>query len=366
MRVISLEVESFRNLKPQKIQFDKKLNILTGENAQGKTNALEAICLCALGKSPRTDKDRELIQIGEKLGRVSIEYESQFGTATIDFSIMSGKRRIAVNSVPIMKTGDLMGYFNAVWFSPDELRLVKEGPAERRRFMDIDICQTDRTYLDTLSRFNKALAQRNNILRESLPAVIDDTIGIWDSVLAKEGAKLIKKRRDFVLKLAPEAAELHGRLSGNKERLIVSYITQIAGESLGELTESYTSLLTKNRGKDVSARFTTVGAQRDDVKLSFGGAENSIDVRVYGSRGQQRTTALALKLAETQIMKEATGDTPVLLLDDVLSELDELRQGRLLSLGGELQIILTTAVLPQSLRGRTFTVSDGIISPTNI
>lgn len=366
MHVISLEVEGFRNLGAQKILFDPELNILWGENAQGKTNALEAICLCALGKSPRTDRERELIARGEKNARVKVEFSSRFGSAVIDFAFLGGKRRIAVNSVPIMRTGDLMGYFNAVWFSPDELRLVREGPAERRRFMDIDVCQTDKSYLDTLTRFNKTLSQRNNLLRDgfSSPSV-GDMLSVWDQVLAKEGAKLIRKRREFVSRLAPLAAEVHYGLSGSRESLSVRYVTGIEGETQSEIAENYAKALLSSREKDLSLRHTSVGAQRDDVRLSLGQeSEENVDVRIYGSRGQQRTAALAMKIAETRVMREVTGDYPTLLLDDVLSELDEARQKRLLSLGGGVQIILTSAnPVSQTDRGRIFRVESGRISP---
>ena len=357
MRIISFESENFRNLERQRICFDKNLNILYGNNAQGKTNTLEAICLCALGKSPRTDKDREMIKTGESYAHVAIEFESRFGDGSIEFTLSGGKRRIAVNSVPIMKTGDLMGYFNAVWFSPDELKLVKEGPQERRRFMDIDVCQTDRTYLDTLSRFNKALSQRNNLLKENFNANTEDMLCVWDAVLAKEGAKLILKRKSFIKRLSPVAKEIHFRISDGKEDLETVYFTQVKGETADELAESYLELLKNSREKDKNQRFTTVGAQRDDVKLLLSGS----DVRVFGSQGQVRTTALSLKLAETRIMAQLTGDTPVLLLDDVLSELDDERQKHLVEFDKDMQIILTTAESGSlgRLGGRLITVNCG-------
>ncbi len=364
MHVISLETEGFRNLKKQTVFFDPELNIICGENAQGKTNALEAVCLCALGKSPRTDKEKELIAHGEKNARVKVEFASRFGSAGIDFAFLGGKRRIAVNSVPIMRTGDLMGYFNAVWFSPDELRLIREGPVERRRFMDIDVCQTDKTYLDTLTRFNKALSQRNNLLREHFSSSsIGDMLSVWDQILSREGAKLIRKRREFITRLAPLATEVHYGLSGSREKLSVKYVTQIEGNSLTEITASYSEKLLSSREKDLSMKYTSAGAQRDDVRLTFEEGENDdVDVRTYGSRGQQRTAALALKIAETRVMYETTGDYPVLLLDDVLSELDDARKKRLLELKGGVQIIMTSANPVESVKGKILTVKNGVIT----
>ena len=194
---------------------------------------------------------------------------------------------------------------------------------------------------------------------------VDDMLFVWDQILSKEGAKLIRKRREFVSRLAPLAAEVHYGLSGSRERLSVRYVTGIEGETQSEIAENYAKALLSSREKDLSLRHTSVGAQRDDVRLSLGQeSEENVDVRIYGSRGQQRTAALALKIAETRVMREVTGDYPTLLLDDVLSELDEARQKRLLSLGGGVQIILTSAnPVSQTDRGRIFRVESGRISP---
>lgn len=352
-------MEGFRNLKTQNVDFERGLNVICGENAQGKTNTLEAIYLCAIGKSPKSDKDKEMINIDASQAKVSLIYESKFGEGKIDIALFkSGKKSIVVNSVPILRIGELMGYFNAVWFSPDELKLVKLAPNERRRFMDIDICQTDKSYYYSLSRYNKILTQRNNLLKEQhSQSEFNDMLSIWDAQLIKEGAKLVFKRKSFIDKLAPIAKHTHYALSGNKENLETEYITQVLGVSYADITDSFNKLLLSSREKDISLRYTSSGAQRDDVKLSL----SDKDVRVYGSQGQQRTSTLSLKLAETELIYSVTGDRPVLLLDDVLSELDKGRQQRLMNFNKEMQIILTTTdINSKDINGKFIAVKEGL------
>lgn len=360
MRVKNLVFENFRNIKSRALTLESGLNLLYGDNAQGKTNTIEAVCFCALGKSPRSDKDKEMIAVSADYAKIGCVFESHYGEGRIDAVLLrNGKKSISVNSVPILRIGELMGYLNCVWFSPDELKLVKNGPAERRRFLDVDLCQTDRVYYYALSRYNRILTQRNNLLKENFKSEnMESMLEIWDSQLVKEGTKLIVKRRAFVKGLAPYARDAHLKLTDGKEVLNAQYISQIEGESKEEIAESFKRLLIKSREKDMSQRFTTAGAQRDDVRLDVSG----VDVRVYGSQGQQRTSALSLKLAEVKVFKEMTGDAPILLLDDVLSELDEGRQRRLLNYDGEMQTILTTThydkkAMPPSFA--SFKVSGG-------
>lgn len=343
MYVKSLVFENFRNIRSRSITFEKGLNLLCGENAQGKTNTIEAVSLCALGRSSRSDREKEMIASGKDFCRVCCIFESRYGEGRIDVILVrSGKKSISVNYVPITRLGELMGYLNCVWFSPDELKLVKEGPQERRRFLDVDLCQTDKAYYYALVRYNKILSQRNNLLKSGSGSLEMDTmLEIWDSQLAAEGVKLVTKRRAFVNKLAPEAEKTHLRLTDGKEAVSVRYVSQIEGETREEMTQSFRELLKKSREKDITLKYTAVGAQRDDIRMEIGG----IDVRAFGSQGQQRTSALSLKLAEVSVFEEMTGDKPVLLLDDVLSELDKGRQKRLLAMGGETQTIITTTYL---------------------
>ncbi len=364
MKVTEISVSGYRNLKRQKINPSAGLNIFVGDNAQGKTNLIESVYLCAIGKSPRTDKEKDLICRTEDKSYVKVDFCSRYGEGDVSFELSrEQKRKIQVNSVPIAKTGELMGYFNCVYFSPTEIRIISQSPAERRRFLDIDLCQTDKNYFYSLTRFNKVLAQRNNLLKTATLDELKESIFVWDKQIAEEGAKIIFKRKNFCKKLVTLADECHRQLSDGQESLLVKYVTQIEGETVAELTKNYLNKLTENFEKDVAARFTSCGCQRDDIMLKI----NDVDVRTFGSQGQQRTTALSLKLAELLVFKEIIGEYPVLLLDDVLSELDLSRQKRLLRFDEGLQILLTSATeLPKELTSETecaiFDVKDGVVT----
>lgn len=341
MKVNEITVCNLRNLAKQTVKPSGKLNIFCGDNAQGKTNLVESVYLCAIGKSPRTDKDKEMICWNKDYAYVKIRYTCRYGDGEIYVALRSNaKKQIAVNSVPITKMGELMGYLNCIYFSPNEIKIITQSPVERRRFLDIDLCQTDKNYYYSLSRFNKALAQRNNILKQS--ANVDearDLLFAWDAQIADEGAKIIRKRKEFCDKLKVYAKQCHSALTDNKETLELEYITQIKGDGVNELTANYADTLAKNVEKDFQLRYTSSGCQRDDISLKI----NDVDVRSFGSQGQLRTTALSLKLAELKIFKDIIGEYPVMILDDVLSELDIDRQKRLLNFDSGLQILLTTA-----------------------
>ena len=342
MRVKSISVNNFRNLSPAKITPDGGLNLILGDNAQGKTNLLESVCLCCLGKSPRTDKEREMINYDADFARVNIEFTSRYGSADIAV-VLSKKRKkaVAVNSVPILKIGELLGYLNAVYFSPDEIRVIRMSPADRRRFLDVDLCQADRNYYYSLVKYNKILNQRNNLIKKSRDIeTLKEMLFVWDAQLARECARIVAKRARFCDRLKALAADAHKRLTDGKESLLLSGSVE----------------------KDFDLGYTTSGCQRDDLKFCVNGA----DIRSFGSQGQQRTAALSLKLAELEIFKELTGDYPVLLLDDVLSELDLSRQKRLLDFCDKVQIILTATHIDEELiRGREyaeFRLKNGVVA----
>lgn len=364
MKVTEISVSNFRNLARQKVSCGSQLNIFCGDNAQGKTNLVESVCLCCIGKSPRTDKDKELICWGKNRAFVRVRYNCRFGDGEIAVTLNDGgKKQISVNSVPIARMGELMGYLNCIYFSPDEIRIISQSPAERRRFLDVDLCQTDKNYFYSLSRFNKALSQRNNLLKQAKTTEeARETVFVWDEQLAEEGAKIIMKRRTFCEKLKVYAKETHATLTDGDERLELGYVTQIKGDSHSELVAYYRSALSDNLEKDLGLRHTSIGCQRDDVALKL----NGIDVRTFGSQGQLRTTALSLKLAELKIFKNLIGEYPVLILDDVLSELDHDRQRRLLNFDSELQILLTAATeVPRELAGdncKYFQIHNGVCS----
>ncbi len=361
MRVVNLSVKNFRNLYEQSISFEKGLNVITGQNAQGKTNLMESIYLCSLGKSPRTEKHKDMINYQKDFARVSTAFNSRFGDAEISVVLYKNKKKsVSVNSIPILKTGEMLGYFNTVYFSPDEIRLIKASPDYRRRFMDIDLSQTDKNYFYSLVSFNKILAQRNSLLKSSNNIdSLKDMLFVWDTQLALECARIVYKRQAFCNTLKDFAADAHLRVSGGKEKLELTYITAIKGDSIAEKKQTALNLLKSTLQRDFELRYTTTGCQRDDIKFSV----NGVDVREFGSQGQQRTSSLALKLAELSVFKQTTGDYPVLMLDDVLSELDLTRQKQLLTFDEDMQIILTATHLEQALEKnlqyKKFTITEG-------
>lgn len=361
MKVTQIQLTNYRNLAQQKVVFGPGLNIFVGDNAQGKTNLVESVYLCCIGKSPRTDKDKDLVRWGEQNAFVRVNYNCRYGDGEIAIDLKTqGKKQIAVNSVPITKMAELMGYLNCIYFSPNEIKIISQSPVERRRFLDIDLCQTDKNYFYSLQRLNKALAQRNNLLKSAQSVEqLQETVFVWDEQIAEEGARVVAKRRAFCEKLKVYAKRCHEKLTDGKETLDLSYVTQIDGENVKELAQNYLQLLQKGLEKDFNLRHTSIGCQRDDICLKI----NGVDVRAFGSQGQLRTTALSLKLAELMIFKDIIGEYPVLLLDDVLSELDLDRQKRLLHFDKRLQILLTTATeIPQELLGecKQFVITNGV------
>ena len=362
MKVTEIRLNCYRNLATQTVQPTSGLNIITGDNAQGKTNLVESVYLCCIGKSPRTDRDKDLICWGKDKALVKVKYECRFGEGEIEVALAAGaKKQISVNSVAITKIGELMGYLNCIYFSPNEIKIISQSPQERRRFLDIDLCQTDKNYFYSLTRFNKALQQRNNLLKQAKTVEdVRETVFVWDKQIAEEGARVISKRKSFCEKLKVYAKDCHGKLTDGEENLTLDYVTQVNGESVQEIAENYLKLLQNSIEKDFNLRYTSVGCQRDDVALTI----NGTDVRAFGSQGQLRTTALSLKLAELTIFKNLIGEYPVLILDDVLSELDVDRQRRLLNFDAELQILLTSATeIPHDLAGtgcKFFTVKNGL------
>ncbi len=361
MKVTQIQLTNYRNLAQQKVVLGGGLNIFVGDNAQGKTNLVESVYLCCIGKSPRTDKDKDLVRWGEQNAFVKVNYNCRYGDGEIAIDLRTqGKKQIAVNSVPITKMAELMGYLNCIYFSPNEIKIISQSPAERRRFLDIDLCQTDKNYFYSLQRFNKALAQRNILLKSAQSVEqLRETVFVWDEQIAEEGARIVAKRKAFCEKLKVYAKRCHEKLTDGKETLELSYVTQIDGESVKDLAQNYLQLLQKGLEKDFNLRHTSIGCQRDDICLKI----NGVDVRSFGSQGQLRTTALSLKLAELMIFKDIIGEYPVLLLDDVLSELDYDRQKRLLHFDKRLQILLTTATeIPQELLGecKQFVITNGV------
>jgi DNA replication and repair protein RecF len=352
-----IELRNFRNHQNTVAEFFNGINILVGQNAQGKTNLLESIYLSCVGRGWKAVKDAEMIMFGEAGASVKTVTQKKFGDISVSVKLGNGtKKAISINNVPISKIGELMGTVNCVFFSPDELRLIKEAPADRRRFLNIDISQIDKSYFYALIRYNKILAQRNAYLKNlPYPVTDDDLRGleIWDTQLVSAGEILIKKRIEFIDKLKPYLIEAHSNLTDGAEKIDFEY------ESCGDV--DFAARLKAARDKDMRLKTTTVGPHRDDIKIEINGQ----DVRTYGSQGQQRTAALSIKIAELRLFADITGETPILLLDDVFSELDSSRQSRLLISIKDAQAIISTTDVPASLRKndiKIFNIQNGQVT----
>lgn len=322
MVIKSLKLKNYRNYELLDMTFDSKTNILYGDNAQGKTNILEALYLSGTTKSHRGTKDRDLIQFGREESHLETIVEKKGMEFQIDMHLKKNSPKgIAINKIPIRKASELFGIVHFVFFSPEDLNIIKDGPAGRRRFIDLELSQIDKVYLSNLSNYNRIINQRNSLLKELYHQDhLMDTLDIWDMQLAEYGTKVIESRKQFIRQVNQIIADIHYRLTGGRERIELSYES-----SLGSL--SLEQALKKNRERDIRMKSTSVGPHRDDLCFLSG----DLDIRKFGSQGQQRTAALSLKLSEIELVKEVIKDTPILLLDDVLSELDKHRQNYLLA-----------------------------------
>lgn len=339
MYIKRVHLRDFRNYREKELQFAPGLNVIVGRNASGKTNLVESVYCCGIGKSPRTSKEKELIRWGQPFAYAEVEIVKQFRTHTIAFSVdAQGKKRIAVDGIAIGKMGELLGVLNPVFFSPDEIKLIKESPPERRRFIDISVSQQSKPYFYALSKYHNVLQQRNKLLKSgySVDKLREMLVG-WDDQLARLGAKIVCDRRRWVEQLLPFAADAHKQLSDGQEVLSVAYECDIKAQTEADVAQELMQALTQSLPKDRDLTYTTVGPHRDDLCIRV----NDIDVRKFGSQGQQRTSALSLKLAQVGLLREQTGEAPILLLDDVLSELDEVRRNRLIAFAGEIQTLIT-------------------------
>lgn len=343
MIVKSLELKDYRNYNNLNMVFSSGTNILYGENAQGKTNILESIYLCGTTKSHRGSKDKEIVSFSEEEAHVRVILEKNQIPHRIDLHLKKNKAKgVAIDGIPIKRQGELFGMLNLVFFSPEDLYIIKNGPAERRRFLDLELCQLDKIYLSHLSNYNKALAQRNNLLKQiSTDRSLLETLNIWDEKLMEYGRKIIGTRNDFVIRLNDLVGGIHKRLTGGKEELSLLYEPNIR-------INEYESKLKKSLDKDLLLKTTNVGPHRDDLSFML----KDIDIRKYGSQGQQRTAALSCKLAEIELVKSIIKENPVLLLDDVLSELDRQRQNYLLNNIGGIQTIITCTGLEEFVNHR--------------
>ena len=334
MKIESLKLKDFRNYDLLQIDFDASTNIFYGNNAQGKTNILEAVYLSGTTKSHRGAKDRELIRFGKDESHIEAVVEKNGIDYQLDMHLKkNGAKGIAINKMPIRKASELFGIVNLVFFSPEDLNIIKNGPSERRRFIDMELSQLDKVYLSNLSNYNRIVNQRNHLLKEMGPehdGKLKDTLEIWDMQLIRYGNQILERREKFIQEINDIIFSIHRKLTGGREEIQVIY-----EPSNGSLTLE--QALSKNRERDIRIKSTSVGPHRDDICFMA----KELDIRRFGSQGQQRTAALSLKLSEIELVKQAARDTPVLLLDDVLSELDKHRQNYLLDSINDIQTLIT-------------------------
>ena len=343
MIIKSIELKNFRNYEELNISFDEGTNILYGDNAQGKTNILEAAYMSGTTKSHKGSRDKEMIRFGQQEAHLRIKVIRNGKDYQIDMHLKQNRPKgIAINQIPIKKASELFGILNMVFFSPEDLNIIKNGPAERRRFLDSELCQLDKIYLSDLTNYNKILNQRNKLLKDLVYRPdLSDTLPVWDMQLVETGKKIIKRRKQFVEELNEIVHEIHYRISGEKEELFLSYEPNIDDIF-------FEDELSRAKQKDMKLCQTSVGPHRDDLLFSIG----KIDIRKFGSQGQQRTSALSLKLSEIELVKKSIHDTPILLLDDVLSELDSNRQNYLLNNIYDTQTIITCTGLDEFVKNR--------------
>ena len=361
MKIKSLKLKNYRNYDLLKLDFDDAANIFYGDNAQGKTNILEAVYLSGTTKSHRGTKDRDLIQFGNEESHIEAVVEKKGIEYQLDMHLKKNSPKgIAVNKIPLRKASELFGIINFVFFSPEDLNIIKDGPSERRRFIDMELSQLDRVYLSDLYNYNRIVNQRNHLLKDmGNSGKIADTLDIWDLQLVQYGNKIIERRKEFIKQVNEIISSVHKKLTGSKEDIQLVY-----EPSNGNLTLEQT--LVKNRERDMRIKSTSVGPHRDDICFMSG----DLDIRRFGSQGQQRTAALSLKLSEIELVKQAIKDTPVLLLDDVLSELDKHRQNYLLDSINDIQTLITCTGVEDFVNHRfsinkVFHVHEGQVTDEN-
>ena len=345
-----LEFKNFRNLAEGFIEPDSNINIICGENAQGKTNITEALWLFTGAKSFRGAKDAEMVSFGFDEAKVSLDFLS--GGVSRNAEITIKQRRSATLDTKKLRAPSLLaGNFCAIVFSPSDLEIIKEGPALRRRFLDIALGQLYPSYIDLLRDYTRAVTQRNTLLKESNEKPDLELLSVFEAEIADKGSKITRYRTDYCQKLTPYLTDIYSGLSGKNEELFAEYLPLCSPENLAEE-------LLRSRKKDIYSGITSVGPHRDDIDFKI----NSVSARIYGSQGQQRSVAIALKLAEARTLKGITGEEPAAILDDVLSELDKTRQNYILNNITDRQVFITCCD-PENIRGlingKVFTVTAG-------
>ena len=361
MIIESIELKNYRIYEELHMELNEGTNILYGDNAQGKTNILEAVYVCCTSKSHKNAKDRDIIRFDQDESHIKMQIRKNDVPYRIDMHLKKNKPKgIAINGMPIRRASELFGIANVVCFSPEDLNIIKNGPSERRRFIDMELCQLNKLYVHSLVQYNKVLVQRNKLLKElAFRPDYGETLDVWDMQLVNYGKEVMEYRGDFVCRLNEMIHGIHARLSGQKEDLKICYEPDTAAAQFEEA-------LKRSRTQDMKQKTTLCGPHRDDISFFV----NGIDIRKFGSQGQQRTAALSLKLSELELVKQLIHDRPILLLDDVLSELDAGRQNHLLNAINDIQTIITCTGLDDFVNNRfkidkIFKVIDGAVVSEN-
>jgi DNA replication and repair protein RecF len=362
MFIEKIKIENFRNYNEQEVFFHEKVNVIVGNNAQGKTNLLESIYVSSLGRSFRTAKDKEMIRFEQPYTRIMATYDSDQQEKKVDIGFnREGKKEIKVNNIKVERMVEMLNHFYIVVFSPEDLKIVKEEPEKRRNFIDRELCKMRISYLNNLTQYKKILMQRNAYLKNEKKD--RQEIQIWNDALSQYGANIILQRQKFIGEINEISKEIHEKITQGKEQLEIQYQPSIEPEeNLEELIKKMQNKLGKSYQRDVYTGSTGYGPHKDDLNILI----NGIQARQYGSQGQQRTAALSMKLAEITLIEKEKGEKPILLLDDVLSELDGDRQKYLIQALSESQLFITAAELnPQLIEalpaGNTYIVKDGKI-----
>lgn len=351
MYIKDIELKDFRNYKEQKINLCNKVNIFYGDNAQGKTNILESIFLCSMGKSFRAKKEKELINLDKSNACVEITYRKMDREGKIKVEI-NDKKYIYINGIRAKKLSQILGHVNIVMFSPEDIEILKDGPQKRRKFLNMLISQLRPSYVHKFNLYTKTLEQRNNYLRQiKYESKSEELLEIWDEKLAEYADMIFKYRKEFINKIKEKISKIHANITENNENIEIKYISDC------EKKENFLKVLKESRKKDIIKGYTSKGIHRDDFVIYINGKE----VNVYGSQGQNRTAILSLKLAELYVIYDDIGEYPILLLDDFMSELDEKRRRNFISNITEAQVLITGThkLVLENLEYNIYNVKNG-------
>ncbi len=357
MNITTIKLKNFRNYEEEIIELNKGINIFYGDNAQGKTNILESVFLCSIGKSFRSNKEKELIKLGENCAEIEINYNKSDREGRIQYNI-SDKKQINVNGIKINKLSELIGNINTVMFSPDDIEILKGGPQKRRKFLNMMISQLRPSYIYNYNLYIKALEERNNYLRqiknENKP---EELLEIWDEKLSEYAEIIYNYRNEFINKIKEKIEQIHYKITDEKEIIKIHYISDFSD------IDKFKNKLKNSRKNDIQKGYTTVGIHRDDFIIYI----NKKELSIYGSQGQYRTAILSLKLSELYTIYDEIGEYPILLLDDFMSELDDKRRKKLIENITETQVLITgtNKIILENFKYNIYNVKEGKINKEN-